>query len=156
MDYYDYPVEKTGLFEPSDRNYYWTAGKYTYLCSQEEMDRIDPWIDFRDAFVLYRCLRCAVVEKGGVTFSNDDAVSRWNGKAPFFILRSEPVEYRIDTWGNRKLRSFEIRSEKGRDSALNPLYFRDYRKALKTALSLSGRYDCRYMVAVELESYDRH
>ena len=43
MEYLNYPNDKTGLFESGEKNYYWCTGnRYTYLCSKQESDQIDP------------------------------------------------------------------------------------------------------------------
>ena len=49
MEYWDYPNDKTGLFESSEKNYYWCSeNRYTYLCAKEESQQIDPWNDLQD------------------------------------------------------------------------------------------------------------
>ncbi len=74
MEYFDYPNDKTGLFESSEKNYYWcTENRYTYLCSKEESDRIDPWNDWREyGRVICSCLRYNVTAHGEVIFSNPE------------------------------------------------------------------------------------
>ena len=112
MKYFDYPEEKTELFEPSEKNYYWRAEKYTYLCSEEEMNHIDPWNDLQSGFVLNSYIRCALIENGKVTFSNPEVVKSAGKSRKFVVLRSEPIAYRVQSWGELKLVSHEIRSEK--------------------------------------------
>ena len=158
MEYWDYPEEKTELFEACDRNYYWsTGGMYTYLCSRQELDRIDPWKDLTDGgWVIASYLRCDVVEHGSVVFAGHEAEDLKEKSGKFVIVRSMPFVYRVQTWGERKLSSYEVRSDEGFNEALQPLFFVSRKKALKKALELSGGDDCRYLVSRQLDSFDRH
>ena len=74
MEYWDYPNDKTGLFASSEKNYYWcTENRYTYLCSKEESDQIDPWNDLQEyGWVISSYLRYDVIEHGEVIFSNPE------------------------------------------------------------------------------------
>ncbi len=157
MEYWDYPNDKTGLFEPSEKNYCWCTGnKYTYLCSKEEFDQIDPWNDLREfGWVISSYLRYTVVEHGEVIFcnpetGNDDKAGR------FVIIRDEPFAYTIQSWGERKLISHEVRKDEGFDEALHPVYLASHKKALRKAVELSMKDGCRYIVCKQLGSYDRH
>ncbi len=157
MEYFDYPNDKTGLFESSEKNYYWcTENMYTYLCSKEESDRIDPWNDWREyGRVICSCLRYNVTAHGEVIFSNpetenDDKAGR------FVIMRDKPFEYTVQSWGERKLISHEFRKDKGFNEALHPVYFASHKKALRKAVELSMKDDCQYIVCRQLGSYDRH
>ncbi|MCR5096999.1 MAG: hypothetical protein K6A70_09770 [Erysipelotrichaceae bacterium] len=157
MDYWDYPNEKTGLFESSEKNYYWSTGsRYTYLCSKKESDQIDPWNDLQGyGWVISSYLRYDVIEHGEVIFSNpetenDDKAGR------FVIIRDEPFEYTIQSWGERKLISHEVCKEEGFDEALHSVYFISHKKALRKAAELSMKDYCQYIVCRQLGSYDRH
>lgn len=157
MEYWDYPSDKTGLLESSEKNYFWcTENRCTYLCSKEESDQIDPWNDLREyGWVISSYLRYDVIEHGEVIFSNpetgnDDKVGR------FVIIRDEPFEYMIQSWGERKLISYEVRKDEGFNEALQPIYFASHKKALGKALELSMKDDRQYIVCRQLDSYDRH
>ncbi|MBR5995451.1 MAG: hypothetical protein IK026_02580 [Eubacteriaceae bacterium] len=158
MEYWDYPEEKTELFEASDRNYYWSTGSmYTFLCSRQDLDRIDPWKDLTDGgWVIASYLRCDVVEHGSVVFAGHEAEDLKEKSGKFVIVRSMPFVYRVQTWGERKLSSYEVRSDEGFNEALQPLFFMSRKKALKKALELSKGDDCRYLVSRQLDSFDRH
>ncbi len=151
MEYWDYPNDKTGLFESSEKNYYWcTANMYTYLCSKEESDQVDPWNDFREyGWVIISYLRYDVIEHGEVIFFNPETVND-DKTGRFVIVRDEPFEYTIQSWGERKLISHEFRKDEGFDAALNPVYFASHKEALRKAVKLSMKDDCQYIVCRQL------
>ena len=110
MEYWDYPNDHKGLFDSSEKNYYWcTENRYTCLYSKEESDRIDPWNDFQEhGWVISSYLRYNAIEHGKAIFSNpetgnDDKAGR------FVISRDEPFAYTIQSWRDRKLISHEVR-----------------------------------------------
>ena len=157
MEYRDYPNDKTGLFESSEKNDYWCSGnRYTYLCAKEESDQIDPRNDLQDCgWVIGSYLRYDVIEHGEVLFSNpetenDDKAGR------FVMIRDEPFAYTVQSWGKRKLISHEVRKDEGFDETLHPVYFASRKKALKKAVELSMKDGCLYLVCRQLGSYDRH
>lgn len=41
MEYYEFPDKSVGIFQPDERNYFIESGKLSYLCTYEEMMRID-------------------------------------------------------------------------------------------------------------------
>ena len=100
MEYRDYPNDKTGLFESSEKNDYWCSeSRYTYLCAKEESDQIDLWNDLQDCgWVIGSYLRYDVIEHGEVRFSNpetenDDKAGR------FVMIRDEPFAYTVQVMG---------------------------------------------------------
>ena len=157
MEYWDYPNDTAGLFESSEKNYFWCAeNRYTYLCTKEESDQIDPWNDLQEyGWVISSYLRYSVIEHGEVIFSNpeigsDDKAGR------FVIIRDEPFAYTIQSWGERKLICHEVRKEEGFDEALRPVYFASHKEASRKAVELSTKDNCQYIVCRQLGSYDRH
>ena len=91
MEYWDYPDDKTGLFEPSGKNYFWCTGnRYTYLCSKEESDRIDPRNDLQECgWVVSSHLRYDVIEHGEAIFSNPETEND-DEAGCFVIIRDAP------------------------------------------------------------------
>ena len=62
MIYYDYPEDKKEIFEISDKNYFFKGTEFSYLCSYDEIKKVD----MKDAFsgiVLVVYKRYAVVKK---------------------------------------------------------------------------------------------
>lgn len=46
MIYYDYPKDKIEIFEASDKNYFFKGNKFSYLCSHEEIKKVDMKVAF--------------------------------------------------------------------------------------------------------------
>ncbi len=81
---YNYPSSKTDLFEMSDRNYFFASQSFSYLCSYDEYDRVDPNSSFKDAYVLSVLKRYCVVRDGKIIFFNDNFN---DGHSPFYCQK---------------------------------------------------------------------
>lgn len=95
LTYYNYPSSKTDLFEMSDKNYFFASQSFSYLCSYDEYDKVDPNSSFKDAYVLSVLKRYCVVRDGRIIFFND---SFSDGHSPFYcqkegfqIITNQPV-----------------------------------------------------------------
>lgn len=95
LTYYNYPSSKTDLFEISDKNYFFASQSFSYLCSYDEYDKVDPNSSFKDAYVLSVLKRYCVVRDGKIIYFND---SFNDGHSPFYcqkegfqIITNQPV-----------------------------------------------------------------
>ena len=95
LTYYNYPSSKIDLFEISDKNYFFASQSFSYLCSYDEYDRVDPNSSFKDAYVLSVLKRYCVVRNGKIIFFNDNFN---DGHSPFYcqkegfqIITNKPV-----------------------------------------------------------------
>ncbi|MBQ8019928.1 MAG: hypothetical protein IJ263_05960 [Paludibacteraceae bacterium] len=95
LTYYNYPSSKIDLFEMSDKNYFFASQSFSYLCSYDEYDRVDPNSSFKDAYVLSVLKRYCVVRNGKIIFFNDNFN---DGHSPFYcqkegfqIITNKPV-----------------------------------------------------------------
>ena len=158
MKYYDYPEEKTELFEESDRNYFFKGTDFTYLCNYDEVKAVNVCRDFT-GFVLVTYKRYAVVKGGEVCFLNgnfsDGHIAKGRHKENgYVIISGEPKEYRIQSWENT-LTSYEFRDDSGYNSALNPVIFETAEEALEKALLFSKQKKEIFMVAQWFDDFDR-
>lgn len=158
MCYFDFPQEKIDLFEPSQKNYYFESGsKYSYLCSQEEISTVNFMDDFTGkdggGYVITEYLRCSIIENGKIIFENPNCVKISSKK--YIIVSDKAHEYTVKGW-NEKLVSHDLRSDKTGDSALHPIYYESYGEAISIAKRLSLSNDCKYLVSMYLDYYDRH
>ena len=159
MKYYDYPEEKTELFEESDRNYFFKGTDFTYLCNYDEVKTVKMWNAFT-GFVLVVYKRYAIVKGGEVCFRNekfsDGHIAKGRHKENgYVIISDEPKVYRIQSWEN-KLTSYELRDDSTSSSALNPIIFPTAEEALEKALSLSKKKrNETFLVAQWFDDFDR-
>ena len=158
MKYYDYPEEKTELFEESDRNYFFKGTDFTYLCNYDEVKAVNVRRDFT-GFVLVVYKRYAVVKGGEVCFRNenfsDGHIAKGRHKENgYVIISGEPKDYVIQSWEN-KLTSYELRDDSAYNSALNPVIFPTAEEALAKAIFLSKQNKATFMVAQWFDDFDR-
>ena len=150
MRYYNYPNDKIDIFEPSDKNYFYSANEFTYLCSPEELRGIDSrFLYSRRVVVIYK--RYAVVQNGNIVYQNNNfhdgyvGIGRY-GDNGFVIIANKPRSYFIYSW-KRNLQSYEISDDSKHNSALNPIIYRTAEVALQAAIELSKESDDKFMVA---------
>ena len=159
MIYYDYPEEKTDIFEESDRNYFFKGTDFTYLCTYDEVKAVNMWNAFT-GFVLVVYKRYAIVKWGKVSFLNknfsDGNIAKGRHKENgYVIIFSEPKEYLIHSW-KKNLTSYELRDDSAYNRALNPVIFETAEEALEKALLLSKQKKEAFMVAQWFDYFDRH
>ena len=159
MKYYDYPEEKTDIFEESDRNYFFKGTDFTYLCTYDEVKAVNMRNAFT-GFVLVVYKRYAIVKAGEVCFQNENFSDGNTAKGRhkengYVIISGEPKDYVIQSWEN-KLTSYELRDDSAYNSALNPVIFVTAEEALEKAISLSKKErNERFLVAQWFDDYDR-
>ena len=159
MKYYDYPKDKIGIFEVSDKNYFFKGKDFSYMCSFEEVQRVDMRSEF-SGFVLVIYKRWAVVKNGLIVYKNeqfcDGIIAKGRYKENGYVIISDlSREYHIQSWGS-SLRSHELRDDSKYNQALNPIIFDTAESALKKALELSMESDEMFVVAQWFDEFDRH
>ena len=160
MKYFDYPDRKTDIFQPSENNYFFEASDFTYLCSYEEVEKINMRSDFRNAYVLVLYKRYALIKDGQFFYQNkmfeDGHAARGRYKENGFVIISNvPQKYYIQSW-NDYLVSYEIRDDQKYNAALNPVIYQDASEAVEVAIKLSKTNQQTYMVAQWFDECDRH
>lgn len=160
MEYYEFPDKKVGIFQPNERNYFIEAGKFSYLCTYEEMMRIDRYRDFQGAFVMVIYKRYALIEAGRITWKNDTfndghQASGRHKENGFVIMSDIPQRYFIQSW-NDYLLSYQVRDDKQYNKALNPIIYKTAEDAVRAAAGLSKENSCKYMVVQWFDECDRH
>lgn len=94
-----------------------------------------------------------MIENGKIIFENPNCVKISSKK--YIIVSVKAHEYTVKGW-NEKLVSHDLRSDKTGDSALHPIYYESYGEAISIAKRLSLSNDCKYLVSMYLDYYDRH
>lgn len=159
MKYYDYPENKIEIFEPSESNYFFGGTDYSYLCTYDEVQKVDMWTAF-SGFVLAVYKRYAVIRNGIITYKNeafeDGHIARGRYKENgYVIISNKKREYFIQSW-NQYLISYEIRDNDGPYKALNPRIYQSVERAVEDAVELSRKSDEILMVAQWFDECDRH
>lgn len=159
MIYYDYPEDKKEIFEISDKNYFFKGTEFSYLCSYDEIKKVD----MKDAFsgiVLVVYKRYAVVKNGDITYKNEEfcdgyiATGRYKEKG-YVIISNQAKDYFIHSW-NRVLSRYELCDDSKYNCALNPIIYDAADVALKKAIELSEGSDEMFIVAQWFDDFDRH
>lgn len=104
-------------------------------------------------YVITEYLRCSIIENGKIIFENPNSAKISSKK--YIIVSVKAHEYTVKGW-NEKLVSHDLRSDKTGDSALLPIYYESYGEAISIAKRLSLSNDCKYLVSMYLDYYDRH
>ncbi len=159
MQYYDYPSDKIGIFENSNKNYFFSGKDFSYLCSYEEIRRVDMRTAF-SGFVLVVYKRYAIVQNGSVIYKNENFCDGYTAKGRYknngyIIISSNPKEYYIHSWKSN-LQSYELRDDSEYNRALNPIIFSSAEEALKTAIRISKFKKEKFIVAQWFDEFDRH
>lgn len=159
MKYYDYPKDKIDIFTASDKNYFFKGNEFSYLCSQEEIKKIDMRVAF-SGFVLVVYKRYAVVQNGDMVYKNDKFcdgyIARGRYKeSGYAIISNKSKDYFIHSWGST-LQSYELRDDSKYNYALNPIIHDTAETALQTAIELSKESDEKFIVAQWFDDFDRH
>lgn len=146
-----------GIFEPSDYNYFFSSGsKCSYLCSYETAKNVDL-LKYKGAQVVVCCKRYAVIDKGEISFINQDFYNdskEANNKFDVFI---EKIRIRCDvlvsTFSYGKIK------EENRYIEYNTVscdQYDDVMKALDIAKAYSLEHNTRCVVAAIIFGYDRY
>ncbi len=159
MEYYNYPKDKIEIFEASDKNYFFKGKDFSYLCSFDEIKKVDMRNEF-SGYVLVVYKRYAVVKNGLIVYKNeqfcDGHIAKGRYKESGYVIISDmPKEYQIQSWGG-SLRSHELRDDSKYNQALNPIIFENAELALQKAIELSGETEEVFVVAQWFDEFDRH
>lgn len=149
LTYYNYPSSKIDLFEISDKNYFFASQSFSYLCSYDEYDKVDPNSSFKDAYVLSVLKRYSVVRDGKIIFFNDNFS---DGHTPFYCQKEgfQIICNKAQMEGGDSAWDYYVRDENsvaifGRaESAVN--------KAIELSLQNRGQL---YLVAQTFEEIER-
>ncbi len=149
LTYYNYPSSKIDLFEISDKNYFFASQSFSYLCSYDEYDKVDPNSSFKDAYVLSVLKRYCVVRDGKIIFFNDNFS---DGHTPFYCQKEgfQIICNKAQMEGGDSAWDYYVRDENsvaifGRaESAVN--------KAIELSLQNRGQL---YLVAQTFEEIER-
>lgn len=149
LTYYNYPSSKIDLFEISDKNYFFASQSFSYLCSYDEYDKVDPNSSFKDAYVLSVLKRYCVVRDGRIIFFNDNFS---DGHSPFYCQKEgfQIICNKAQMEGGDSAWDYYVRDENsvaifGRsESAVN--------KAIELSLQNRGQL---YLVAQTFEEIER-
>ena len=157
--YYDYPEDKKDIFESIDKNYFFKGDKFSYLCSYDEIKKIDLRAAF-SGYVLVVYKRYAIVKNGCVQYKNENfsdghiAKGRYKENG-YVIISNMPRDYFIHSW-NQTLRRYELCDDTEYNRALNPVIYETPEKALSVAMELSQKSDEIFIVAQWFDELDRH
>ncbi len=159
MIYYDYPKDKIEIFETSNKNYFFKGKEFSYLCSYEEIKKVDMKNVF-SGFVLVVYKRYAVIQNGDTIYMNDKFYDGYIARGRYkengyIIISNEPKEYFIHSWDST-LQSYELRDDSKYNQALNPIIYDTSEAALQTAIKLSKESNEMFIVAQWFDDFDRH
>lgn len=159
MIYYDYPEDKKGIFENIDKNYFFYGDKFSYLCTYDEIKKMDMRVAF-SGFVLVVYKRYAVVRNGDIQYKNekfsDNHIAKGRYKENgYVVISNEPRDYYIHSW-NKTIRRYELCDDTEYNGALNPIIYETSEKALLAATELSKKSNGIFMVAQWFDEWDRH
>ncbi len=145
---YNYPSSKIDLFEISDKNYFFASQSFSYLCSYDEYDKVDPNSSFKDAYVLSVLKRYCVVRDGKIIFFNDNFN---DGHSPFYcqkegfqIITNKTVEGGDSAWDYYVREENSVAIYNRAESAVN--------KAIELSTQNPGQL---YLVAQTFEEIER-
>lgn len=149
LTYYNYPSSKIDLFEISDKNYFFASQSFSYLCSYDEYDKVDPNSSFKDAYVLSVLKRYCVVRDGKIIFFNDNFS---DGHTPFYCQKEgfQIICNKAQMEGGDSAWDYYVRDENSvaifsrAESAVN--------KAIELSLQNRGQL---YLVAQTFEEIER-
>lgn len=154
MEYFDFPEVKVDIFEPNVKNYFLKSSKFTYLCSYEEMMRVDRWKDFSGAFVLVIYKRYAIIKDGRIIYQNagfedgNRAKGRY-GENGFVIISDTLHQHHIQDaiyYGSHMLLNEHHAT----------IVYKSAETAVNAAIELSKLNQETYMVAQWFDEEDRH
>ncbi len=159
MIYYDYPKDKIEIFEISDKNYFFKGNRFSYLCTYEDIKKVDMKVAF-SGFVLVVYKRYAVIKNGVTVYMNDKFYDGYIARGRYkengyIIISNEPTDYFIHSW-NKTLQSYELRDDSKYNHALKPIIYDTAEVALQTALKLSKESNEIFIVAQWFDDFDRH
>lgn len=149
LTYYNYPSSKIDLFEMSDKNYFFASQSFSYLCSYDEYDKVDPNSSFKDAYVLSVLKRYCVVRDGKIIFFNDNFS---DGHTPFYCQKEgfQIITNKVEMDNGNSAWDYYVRDEYSvaifsrAESAVN--------KAIELSLQNKGQL---YLVAQTFEEIER-
>ena len=160
MKYYDYPDTKIDLFQPSDKNYFFEASGFSYLCSFEDVQKVNMQNAFNDAYVLVVYKRYALIKNGRMFFQNKmfkdgHAASGRYKENGYVIILNFPQRYFIQSWNDYLVR-YDVRDDQRYNAALNPTIYKCATEAVEVAINMSKANQQTYMVAQWFNDCDRH
>lgn len=159
MIYYNYPKDKIDIFEPSDKNYFFKGKDFSYMCSYDEIKKVDMRVAF-SGYVLVIYKRYAVVKNGNIVYKNekfcDNHIAKGRYKESGYVIISNiPKEYFVHSWGST-LQSYELRDDSKYNQALSPIIYGTAEAALQTAIKQSEESEEMFVIAQWFEEFDRH